>query len=153
VFEKTPLILLYRFMFLGTHFNYPSQLLSLATKVVVNQLVFTPIFNSYFFGMQTVLSNLPDFSLQRTWEHIQRTVPVSFVNSCKLWPAVTAFSFTFIGPMYRSIFAGVIAIGWQVSLIHVMAYERKNLHGFIIIWCTDEILDLSQLPQHQGRKY
>jgi Mpv17 / PMP22 family len=32
---------------------------------------------------------------------------------CKLWPVVSAFSFTFIGTQYRSIFAGFIAIGWQ----------------------------------------
>ena len=36
-----------RFMFLGNHFNYPSQILSIATKVAVQQAVFTPVFNSY----------------------------------------------------------------------------------------------------------
>jgi protein Mpv17 len=105
--------LLYRFIFLGNHFNYPSAILSLATKVIVNQAVFTPIFNSYFFGMQSFLSG---DSLTQVWERIKKTVPISMVNSCKLWPAVTAFSFTFIGPQYRSIFAGVIAIGWQTYL-------------------------------------
>lgn len=34
----------------------------------------------------------------------------------KVWPAVTAFSFTFIQPHYRSIFAGFIAIFWQTYL-------------------------------------
>lgn len=119
-------------MFLGNHFNYASPLLSLVTKVVVNQAVFTPIFNSYFFGMQSLLTNLPNFSLQQTWEHIQRTVPVSFVNSCKLWPAVTAFSFSFISAQYRSIFAGFIAIGWQtyLSYLNRMAEEMESKeHG------------------------
>jgi hypothetical protein len=104
------------FMFLGTHFNYPSKILSLTTKVVVNQLAFTPIFNSYFFGMQSLLSG---DNLSEVWERIRRTVPVSFMNSCKLWPAVTAFSFTFIGAQYRSIFAGFIAIGWQTYLSYL----------------------------------
>jgi len=36
-----------RFMFLGNHFNYSSQVLSIATKVAVQQAVFTPVFNSY----------------------------------------------------------------------------------------------------------
>jgi hypothetical protein len=35
------------FMFLGNHFNYSSQVLSIATKVAVQQAVFTPVFNSY----------------------------------------------------------------------------------------------------------
>ena len=34
-------------MFLGNHFNYSSQVLSIATKVAVQQAVFTPVFNSY----------------------------------------------------------------------------------------------------------
>jgi hypothetical protein len=101
------------FMFLGHNFNYASKTLSLATKVTVNQICFTPIFNTYFFGMQSLLSG---DTLPEIWDRIKRTVPTSIINSCKLWPAVTAFSFTFIDAQYRSIFAGVIAIGWQTYL-------------------------------------
>jgi protein Mpv17 len=100
-------------MFLGNHFNYSSKALSLVTKVTVNQAVFTPINNSYFFGMQSFLSG---DSMEQVLERIKRTVPTSMINSLKLWPAVTAFSFTFIDAQYRSIFAGVIAIGWQTYL-------------------------------------
>lgn len=104
-------------------------MLSLVTKVTVNQIVFTPTFNSYFFGMQALLSG---DSLEEAWERIKRTVPTSFVNSCKLWPAVTAFNFTYIQPQYRALFAGqslrgnlstyadiytgVVAVGWQSYL-------------------------------------
>lgn len=118
-------------MFLGRSFNYSSRVLSLTTKVVVNQIAFAPLFNSYFFGMQALLSG---DSFVEAWERIKRTVPVSFVNSCKLWPAVTAFNFTYIQPQYRALFAGqsaaehlslimnahsplgLIAIGWQSYL-------------------------------------
>lgn len=101
------------FIYLGTLFNYPSKILSLATKVVVNQIVFTPVFNSYFFGMQSLLSG---DRFADAWERIKRTVPTSFINSCKLWPAVTAFNFTYILPQYRALFAGVVAVGWQSYL-------------------------------------
>ncbi|KAK3366502.1 hypothetical protein B0H63DRAFT_498190 [Podospora didyma] len=101
------------FVWLSISFNYPSRLLSLATKVIVNQLWFTPIFNTYFFGMQALLAGE---NLGEIWTRIKRTVPTSFLNSCKLWPAVTAFSFTFIPLEYRSLFAGVIAVGWQTYL-------------------------------------
>jgi protein Mpv17 len=103
-------------MFLNSHFNYSSKILSLATKVTVNQIVFTPIFNTYFFGMQSLLSG---DSPPEIWERIKRTVPTSIMNSCKLWPAVTAFNFTFIDPQYRSIFAGFIAVGWQTYLSYL----------------------------------
>ena len=105
-----------RFMFLGNHFNYTSKILSLATKVVVNQAVFTPINNTYFFGMQSFLSG---DSAEQILDRIKRTVPTSMINSLRLWPAVTAFSFTFIDAQYRSVFAGVIAIGWQTYLSYL----------------------------------
>ena len=106
-------LIIYRFIYLGTVFNYPSRLLSLATKVVVNQIVFTPVFNSYFFGMQSLLSG---DSFSDAWDRVKRTVPTSFINSCMLWPAVTAFNFTYILPLYRALFAGVVAVGWQSYL-------------------------------------
>ena len=109
-------------MYLGTIFNYPSKILSLATKVVVNQIVFTPVFNSYFFGMQSLLSG---DSFADAWERIKRTVPVSFINSCQLWPAVTAFNFTYILPQYRALFAGVVAVGWQ-SYLSLLNYRAAN---------------------------
>ena len=63
--------------------------------------------------MQSLLSG---DSFLDAWERIKRTVPTSFINSCKLWPAVTAFNFTYILPQYRALFAGVVAVGWQSYL-------------------------------------
>ncbi|PMD30164.1 hypothetical protein L207DRAFT_559146 [Hyaloscypha variabilis F] len=104
------------FMFLGNNFNYPSKVLSLATKVTVNQIFFAPTINTYFFAMQSFLSG---DSLPEVWERIKNTVPTSMINSCKLWPAATAFSFTFIDPQYRSIFAAFITLGWQTYLSYL----------------------------------
>ncbi|KAF2122054.1 hypothetical protein BDV96DRAFT_562848 [Lophiotrema nucula] len=101
------------FLWLSKSFNYSSKALSLTTKVLVNQALFTPLFNSYFFGMQHVLSGRPLADLPT---HLEHTVPTSVINSCKLWPAVTAFMFTYVPLHYRSIFGGVIAIGWQTYL-------------------------------------
>lgn len=113
-------------MFLSRNFNYPSRLLSLATKIVVNQAVFTPLFNSYFFGMQAFLAG---DNLFEVWERIKRTVPTSMMNSVKLWPAVTAINFTFIPIEYRSVFAGVIAVGWQtyLSWLNRLAEEEEAI--------------------------
>ncbi|OCL04792.1 hypothetical protein AOQ84DRAFT_300154 [Glonium stellatum] len=116
------------FIWLGESFNYNSKLLSLTTKVLVNQIVFTPIFNSYFFGMQSALTGA---SGTEVVERIRHTVPVSWMNSCKIWPAVTAFSFTFVPVQFRSIFAGVIAIGWQtyLSLLNQRAAKAEAGEG------------------------
>lgn len=55
-------------------------------------------------------------TLREAGERCRRTVPTSFVNSWKVWPVITAFSFTFIAPRSRSAFAGSFAVIWQTYL-------------------------------------
>ncbi|KAJ9298014.1 hypothetical protein DTO217A2_8511 [Paecilomyces variotii] len=100
-------------MFLHHNFNYASKFLSITTKVAVQQACFTPVFNTYFFSMQSLLAGA---SLDETWERLKKAVPTSIKNSVKLWPAVTAFSFMYIPPHFRSVFGGTIAVGWQTYL-------------------------------------
>lgn len=102
------------FLWLAQNFNYSSRILSLLTKVAINQVFFTPLFNTYFFGMQALLAGE---GLRASWNRVCQTVPTSVVNSLKVWPAVTAINFTFIPLEYRSIFAGVFAVGWQTYLM------------------------------------
>lgn len=66
------------FLWLGNHFNYRSKVLSIVTKVVVNQTFFTPVFNTYFFGMQCLLSGSSWAEARR---RVVETVPVSWKNS------------------------------------------------------------------------
>lgn len=56
---------------------------------------------------------------------IQAAVPISMLNSLKLWPAVTAFSFTFIAPQYRFMFSGIFAVAWQCYLSFLNRKEEK----------------------------
>lgn len=100
-------------MFLHHNFNFASKFLSILTKVCVQQAVFTPVFNTYFFSVHSLLSGA---SLEETWERLKKALPVSIVNSCKLWPGVTAFSFMYVAPQFRNIFSGCIAVGWQTYL-------------------------------------
>lgn len=100
-------------MWLSRNFNYSSRIVSIATKIIVNQAIFTPVYNTYFFGMQAFLAG---DNMVEVWERVKRTVPTSMKNSVKLWPAVTAVNFAFVPLEYRSIFAGFIAVGWQVYL-------------------------------------
>jgi protein Mpv17 len=76
--------------------------------------------------MQSFLSGS---TLPEVAERIKNTVPISWINSCKIWPAVTAFMFAFIPIEYRSIFGGVIAIGWQtyLSLLNQRAAAVEEL--------------------------
>lgn len=100
-------------MFLHNNFNFTSKFLSIITKVCVQQAVFTPVFNTYFFSVHSLLSGA---SFEETFERLKKAFPVSITNSVKLWPAVTAFSFMYVPPQFRNVFAGCIAVGWQTYL-------------------------------------
>jgi protein Mpv17 len=93
-------------------------------QVAVNQAVFTPVFNSFFFGMHSILTGA---TIPEVVERIKNTVPTSWINSCKVWPIFTAFSFTYVPIHYRSIFGGVVAIGWQtyLSLLNQRAAAKE----------------------------
>ena len=113
-----------RFLFLGDHFNYRSRVVSIVTKVVVQQAIFAPIFNTYFFGMQAVLTGQsPSGVIHR----IQQTVPESVLNSAKFWPMVTAVSFTFIPAQYRFMFSGLFAVIWQSYLSFLNRREEMSI--------------------------
>ncbi|KAL4952484.1 hypothetical protein BDW69DRAFT_167667 [Aspergillus filifer] len=101
------------FMFLHNSFNFASKPLSILTKVVVQQAVFTPVFNTYFFSVHSLLSGA---SLYETYERLKVALPRSIVNSAKFWPVVTAFSFMYVPPQFRNVFSGCIAVGWQTYL-------------------------------------
>ena len=81
------------FMFLGSHWNYSSKLWSITIKVLIQQFFFAPIFNTYFFGMQAVLTGQPPSVVMH---RIAQAVPESVVSSATFWPAVTALNFTVI---------------------------------------------------------
>ncbi|KAI1327172.1 hypothetical protein F5Y16DRAFT_205603 [Xylariaceae sp. FL0255] len=110
------------FSWLSRSFNYSSKILSIGTKVAVQQCVWAPLFNTYFFAAQALLSG---DTLEQTWRRVCDTVPPSLKNSIKLWPAITAFSFAFIPFEYRSIFAGTIAVGWQTYLSYLNGRAEK----------------------------
>ncbi|KAI5861979.1 hypothetical protein GGS23DRAFT_597996 [Durotheca rogersii] len=104
------------FLWLSRHFNYGSHAVSLGVKIVVNQLVFTPTFNSYFFAAQALLAGE---GVAAAWARVRGAVPVSWLNAWKFWPAVTALSFTFVPPEFRAVVSGVAAIGWQTYLSYL----------------------------------
>ena len=96
------------FTWLGEALNpFRWMWVNVAMKVVVNQFTFVPCFNVYFFGMQSLLSGQ---SIEGAVERIKHTVPESWINSCKVWPAVPAINLALIPPHGRSVFAGECAL-------------------------------------------
>jgi hypothetical protein len=101
------------FLFLGSHFNHKTAVTSITLKVFIQQISFAPIFNTYFFGMQAVLSGELGTGLL---ERVKHAVPESIISSAKFWPAVTALNFTLIPAHLRFAFSGMFAVVWQTYL-------------------------------------
>ncbi|KIW89903.1 uncharacterized protein Z519_09332 [Cladophialophora bantiana CBS 173.52] len=111
------------FLFLGGHFNNASKRASIMVKVVIQQFFFTSIFNTYFFGMQAMLSGeAPSVITHR----IVSTVPESVVSSAKFWPAVTAMNFTRVPTHLRFTFSGFFAVIWRTYLSYLNRREEKT---------------------------
>lgn len=125
-------------MFLHNNFNFPSKFLSILTKVVVQQVVFTPVFNCYFFSVHSLLSTA---SLEETFERLKVALPRSILNSAKFWPAVTAFSFMYVPPQFRNVFSGCIAVGWQTYLSWLNQLAAKQVESALTEPASSQVGD------------
>ncbi|KAF1984337.1 hypothetical protein K402DRAFT_395700 [Aulographum hederae CBS 113979] len=113
------------FLRLGNMFPTLPTPIGITLKVLINQFTYTPLFNIYFFGSQSLLSGQ---TIQDTVERLKDTVPQSWKNSWKVWPAVTAISFLWLKVEFRQVFAGVVAIGWQayLSLLNSKSAKKED---------------------------
>lgn len=99
------------FLFLSHTTMLPTHpVFSLISKILINQLIFTTVFQLYFFSMHAVLSGSSPV------ERVKECMPTAWTNSWKFWPIVSSINFTLIQPRSRSVFGGVVAVGWQAYL-------------------------------------
>ncbi|GFP54708.1 PXMP2/4 family protein 4 [Trichoderma asperellum] len=93
-------------------------------KIFINQLIFAPGINIYFFSMQALLAG---DGISGAVQRVQDTLLTSWINSCKIWPFVMAFSLSFVPLEYRSLFTGAINVFWQgyLSLLNRWAEARE----------------------------
>ncbi|KAG0643875.1 hypothetical protein HOY80DRAFT_289859 [Tuber brumale] len=104
---------------LGQSFNFRSKILAISTRVLVNQVFFTPLFLCAFFTLQNTFQAGRFVSPKETVERLRKTIPAAYGNSCKLWPAVTAVNFWIVPFEYRALFGGVVAVGWNGYLSYL----------------------------------
>lgn len=116
-------------------FSRFSKPIAVTARVLVNQIFFTPIFLTAFFSLQSLLTGSTG---RETTEKLKTTLPGAYVNSCQLWPAVTAINFWWIKLEYRSMFSGVIAIGWNSYLSYLNQQQVQQ---------TAKIEELQESPK------
>lgn len=125
-----------------------SKPVAVALRVMINQLCFTPVFLTAYFSLQSFLTGA---SAEETAERLQETLPTAYKNSCQLWPAVSAINFYWIKLEYRSVFSGVVAIGWNVYLSYLTqkagAEELVGLEDVIPVPVVQEELTLRSIGE------
>ncbi|KAK7733708.1 hypothetical protein SLS53_008175 [Cytospora paraplurivora] len=101
------------FLFIARNFNYSNKLLTLITKVGVNQIVYAPVFGTYYFTLQGILSG---DSADQVWERVKVAMPRSVISSWMFWPPITATTFALVPPMYHAVLLACVTTGWQAYL-------------------------------------
>ena len=108
------------FMYVAKLWPTLAHFQSLALKVALQCFLFAPVISTYFFSMQSLLAGDGGDSAQgkveAAWVRVKDTVPRSWLTGLWFWPFVTAFSFSLVPPMNRSIFNGVAGVCWQTYL-------------------------------------
>lgn len=100
-------------MFLGNLFTTLPRWTGIAARVATQQAIFPPVFNTYFFFTQAVLNGA---TAAEGAARVRAALITSWVNSMRIWPAVTAVNFAFVPPELRSLVPGLVAVGWQCYL-------------------------------------
>ena len=128
------------FLILGSHFNYGSTILSISIKVVIQQFFFAPIFNTYFFGMQSLLAGQSAAEIK---QKIVQAVPESIWSSAKFWPAVTALNFTVCPAHLRFAFSGVFAVVWQTYMSFLNRRQETHEEAITVSEMVEEAVEVA----------
>ncbi|KAK3105514.1 hypothetical protein LTR53_018288, partial [Teratosphaeriaceae sp. CCFEE 6253] len=118
------------FTWLARTFNFTGRAAwarTMGTKVLIQQCVFMPLVQTYFFSAQILLSG---GSVGEARSRVLETLPTTWGNSWKVWPAVMVVTFTYVPVQYRSVVNGAVGCCWQTYLSWVnMAAEAKEGKG------------------------
>jgi protein Mpv17 len=104
------------FTWLARSFNGGSYVRSLGIKILLQQVVFMPLVQTYFFSTQILLSG---GSITEAKQRVVDALPVTWINSWKVWPAVMLLNLLWVPLQYKSIFNSLVGLGWQTYMAWV----------------------------------
>lgn len=121
----------YYFLFLSTLWKTYPRGQSILYKVGLNLVTLAPVLNSYFFGMQSLLSH---YGTARPWslrwssaaQRIKDKVPRACVEGIFFWPTATAINLALVPPRFQYIPQGMAGIVWQSVLSMKNSTARKG---------------------------
>lgn len=89
---------------------------SVIKKVVLDQILFAPMFNSAFLFGTGLLEKKPLESVRRTWSLKFKD---SMIANWMIWPFAQAINFQFIPRTYQVVFVNFVALLWNAILTYI----------------------------------
>ncbi|KAK9353370.1 hypothetical protein V1523DRAFT_200190 [Lipomyces doorenjongii] len=100
--------------FMAKNINHSNKVISVAMKVVANQLCFAPFFLSSF--LTTGFLSQGIFDPNEIINRLKQRVPIAWMNGCMFWPNIVALNFTVVPPHFRGLVNSAASVVWQAYL-------------------------------------
>lgn len=107
-------------------FRSYSRPVAVGLRVTLSQVVFSPLILLGFFIVQGVLLGM---GVKEIRDKIENTMPTAFIDSLKLWPAVSLVSFWLIPMEFRALLGGVASLGWNTWLSYLNSRPADEMDG------------------------
>eukprot|EP01027_Heterolobosea_sp_BB2_P010923 GEZU01015953.1.p1 GENE.GEZU01015953.1~~GEZU01015953.1.p1 ORF type:complete len:130 (-),score=37.44 GEZU01015953.1:89-478(-) len=91
-------------------------------KLLLDQLLFAPAINIFFFSVMSVLDGKPEEAPLRIQEKLWPTLTTSW----KIWPIAQYINFNYIPPELRVLFGNCVGFFWSVYLAMITSNNRSN---------------------------
>ncbi|KAI8904103.1 hypothetical protein EDD86DRAFT_195033 [Gorgonomyces haynaldii] len=105
------MVLWYRF--LNRHIVFKSPTQTLLARVSLDQLVFSPVFLTIFFGFNGWMEG-------KSYQQIKQKLDDAYWDALKanwtVWPAFQLFNFRFVPLQYQVVTVNTVALGWNTFL-------------------------------------
>ena len=96
-----------------------SQLKFAFTGMLIDQLMFAPIFLSGFFMFQSFIQTFDSEGIKKGFQTWKDKIKVTMLTNWKIWPAATMINFMYVPIQYRVLFANFIGLFWNIILSYI----------------------------------
>ncbi|KAK9324984.1 hypothetical protein V1517DRAFT_315681 [Lipomyces orientalis] len=109
--------------FMAKNINHSNMIISVALKVVANQLCFAPFFLSSFLTTGFLAQGILDPG--EIIDRLKQRVPIAWMNGCMFWPNIVILNFTLVPPHFRGLVNSAASVVWQAYLSW-LTFSSKN---------------------------